>query len=167
MLTCRAFSGGSPRSPRYCSPKGRRQVAAVISAVTCVRCRPGRMALEEQGNAGRGLGPAPATCVFLVLVRPGAARCQLPTRTMFWSMPYPATTALVCRIGRGAADLLNAAGIPYCTGGGHGDEPVNAGRLAGARFDSGRLTSARSAVSTPRHLYDLEAGSKANAARLV
>lgn len=97
---------------------GARQVAAVISAVTC-EMSARAAALAEQEMLAEAWGPAPAPWCFLVLGSAGRGETLLaPDQdNALVHAGSKDDSPWFAELGKRAADLLNAAGIPYCTGG--------------------------------------------------
>ena len=97
---------------------GARQVAAVISAITCDMSARAAI-LAEQAMLVEDWGPAPAAWCFLILGSGGRGEALLaPDQDNALVHAGAADDdPWFTELGRRTADLLNAAGIPYCLGG--------------------------------------------------
>ncbi len=97
---------------------GARQVAAVISAISCDMSARAAV-LAEQAMLAEGWGPAPAGWCFLVLGSSGRGEALLaPDQdNALVHAGVEDDSPWFAELGKRAADLLNAAGIPYCAGG--------------------------------------------------
>jgi len=122
-------------------------IAAVISAVLCDLAR--RAAeLATAAMAAEGLGAAPAPWALLVLGSGGRGESLLAADqdNALVHLGAPADDPWFAELGRRVADVLDAAGIPYCTGGVMAREPAWRHSLA----DWDRVVSRWAAAASPR-----------------
>jgi CBS domain-containing protein len=123
------------------------EIAEVISAVLCELARRATE-LAAAAMAAAGRGPAPAPWALLVLGSGGRGESLLAADqdNALVHLGAAADDPWFAELGRRVADLLDAAGIPYCTGGVMAREP--AWRHSLAEWD--RVVAGWAAAASPR-----------------